>query len=125
MIFVILGGIIAILLLISYIVTLNRKIKLQSKIIEEEKDMITKEKISHKYTKAQYDIYYRSYVELVDKFNNMFGEKGVKITEKDKVSHEYDMDDILNEIASRGIKNVSKDKLEFLKKIGKNDTDKR
>jgi hypothetical protein len=55
----------------------------------------------------------------------MFNERETKITEKDTVSHEYNMDDILNEIASKGIKSVSKDKLEFLKKIGKNDTDKR
>ena len=121
MIFLILGGIIGLLLLVSYIRTINRNMKLQSKVIEEQKDVIERERIAHKYTKAQLDIYVQSYHQAVDRLHEL---AGMKVETQIKVT-EFDMDEILNEIVNKGIKNVSKDKLEFLRKFGKNDTDKR
>lgn len=120
MTFLILGIIIGVLLLIGYIVQLNRTIKIQSKVIEEQKDKIAQERISHKYTKAQMDVYVKSYNQAVDQIHQL---SGMKVDIPVKVA-EYDMDEILKEISTKGIKNVSEDKLEFLKKIGKNDTDK-
>ena len=94
--------------------------KLQGKIVEEQKDIIERERIAHKYTKAQLDIYVQSYNQAVDRMHEM---SGMKIENPIKVT-DYDMDEILSEISKKGIKNVSKDKLEFLRKFGKNDTDK-
>lgn len=121
MIFLILGGIIGLLLLIIYIRTINRNIKLQGKVIEEQKDIIERERINHKYTKSQMDVYVQSYHQAVDRLHEM---AGMKVDVSVKVI-EYDLDEILKEISDKGIKNVSNDKLEFLRKIGKNDTDKR
>jgi len=121
MIFLIFGGIIGVLLLVGYIIQLNRTIKIQSQVVEEQRDAIERERISHKYTKSQLDLYVNAYHQVVDKLQEM---NGIKVENTVKVT-EYDMDEILKEISSKGIKNISQDKLEFLKKIGKNDTDKR
>ena len=117
MVYWILSGILIVLVLVGYIVTLNKNLKIQSKVIEEQKELINRERIAHKYTKTQYEMYYRSYIELVDKFNSMFSERENKTVEK--VVQNYDMDDILKEISDKGIKNVSKDKLDYLKKFKK------
>jgi hypothetical protein len=138
MIYLILAAII--LSLIGYTFTLVKTIRIQNDIIIEQKDVIEgqkdtllKEKINHKYTAQKLDFYYRGYVEAASKgfvqgrpsqiiIEDVqpigSGEKGYTITE-------YDMDEILSEISKKGIKNVDNAKLEFLRKFGKNDTDKR
>jgi hypothetical protein len=97
MIFLILGGIIGLLLLVSYIRTINRNMKLQSKVIEEQKDVIERERIAHKYTKAQLDIYVQSYHQAVDRLHEL---AGMKVETQIKVT-EFDMDEILNEIVNK------------------------
>jgi hypothetical protein len=89
--------------------------KLQVKVIEEQKDMLERERIAHKYTKAQLNTYVSAYNQAVDQIHQL---NGMKIDVPVKVT-EYDVDEILNEISTKGIKNVSQDKLDFLRKYGK------
>lgn len=115
MIFLILAGIIGLLLLLNYIRTIRNSMKLQNKVIAEQKSLIEKERIAHKQTKAQLDVYINSYNQAVEHIQQINRPK-VSVLNK---TVEYNMDEILNEISTNGIKNVSKDKLEYLKRIGK------
>lgn len=114
MIFLILIGIIGLVFLFGYIRKIHQNLKIQDKIIQEQRDIIDRERIAHKYTKSNLDTYVKAYNQVVDQINQINGMEAVPINVT-----EYDMDDILKEISIKGIKNVSKDKLEFLKKIGK------
>lgn len=115
MIFLILAGIIGLLLLLNYIRTIKHSMKLQNKVIAEQKSLIEKERIAHKQTKAQLDVYINSYNQAVEHIHQINKPK-VNVSDK---AREYDMDEILNEISTNGINNISKDKLEYLKGIGK------
>ena len=110
---------IIILLFVSYLFVLKQVIKAQGGVIEEQKDKINRERIAHKYTKYQLDTYIKSYHQAVDKIHQMNGMMIEDLTPIESGKKEYELDDILNEISKKGIKNVSKDKLDFLKKFGK------
>ena len=120
MIFLILGVIIGIILLIGYIIQLNRTIKVQHEVIEEQIYKIDREIDSHKRTKSILDLHVKAYNQVVDQIHQL---SGIGVNTPVKVT-EYDMDEILKEISVNGIKNVSQDKLDYLRKFGKNDTDK-
>ena len=113
-----------VLSLIGYVFTLIKTIKVQDSVINEQRDVILKEKIKCKSFQEKMEYYYRGYVNIV---NNV---RGISITniqdiqpigsgEKEYTIEEYNLDDILSEISKKGIENIDKGKLEFLKKYGK------
>ena len=116
---------IIILLLVGYIIISKKIIKVQDSVIEEQKGLIEKQRISHKYTKSQLDAYIKSYNAVINKMNEFSKHidieniKPIGHGEKEYTIKEYDMDDILNEISKKGIENIDKDKLDFLRKFGK------
>ena len=111
---------IIIVLLVIYLFVLKQVLKAQNNVIEEQKDKINQERLAHKYTKVQLDTYVKSYRQAVDKIHEI--NRGMSIEDITSIESEekkYELDDILNEISIKGIKNITKDKLDFLKKFGK------
>ncbi len=85
-----------------YIITLNRIIKIQNSLIDKQKDSLIKLRLEYIYIKG-----------ILDNLN--INNKNIE----EKIV--YDLDDILSEISQKGIHNISKDKLDFLKNYNKND----
>ena len=112
-------------LLITYIKQLYNTIKVQKSAIKEQKNFISKERIAHKYTKNQLNGYVKYINDIQKQLSHNGGTHIIELEIDDNPINNYNMDDILIEISKKGIKNIDKDKLEFLKNFGKNDTNKR
>ena len=108
-----------VLLCIVYIITLTKTVKVQSKVIEEQKDVILKERIAHKYTQQKLDFYYKGYIDAASNGLVKVKPSIIEVEDIRPIEKVYELDDILSEISKKGIENVSKDKLDFLRKFGK------
>ena len=113
-----------VLSLIGYVFTIIKTVKIQDSVIKEQKDVILREKIKCQAIQEKMEFYYRGYVNAASNIrlsmtNNIQDVQPIGSGEKGYVIEEYELDDILNEISRKGIKNIDKDKLEFLRRYGK------
>ncbi len=112
--------IILIAILIYCVIALITKcIKLETKKLQLKSDLdIEKDKhIKTNYLLIQYKNMYENLCNQITTISGIPMNQPPQIIED-----EYSLDDILNEISKKGIKNIDKKKLEYLKKYGKNDT---
>lgn len=111
--------VIGILILVGYVINLKKTLVLQDNIIEEQKNAIRLEKLDNASVRGKLDFYYTAYVNLCNGAPTPNQVNEIKPIVP--IGKEYELDEILGEISKRGIKNIDKNKLEFLKKFGKND----
>ena len=114
--------IIAVVLLMGYyIIVLKKTVATQSKVIKEQNENINSERIAHKRTKTELANIGNQYNQVVQRLNQM-DNKGIVGVQVGKITtkvNNYDMDEILIEINKKGIKNIDKAKLDFLKGYNK------
>jgi hypothetical protein len=119
MAYILTGLLIVVFTIFAYIA--SKTMKVQRLIIAEQRKTIEDVKYETMRITQQYDMYYKAYIELADNYNKMCMASDIKptATTVKGVIKEYDMDEILQEISKKGIKNIDKQKLEFLKKFSK------
>ena len=95
---------------IGYIKTLKKTIDIQDKVINDQKNLLFKKEGHIKEIEDKLFFYKKTYFDLCSGMSNV---------NKPPIVIEYELDDILQEISKKGIDNIDKDKLEFLKKFSK------
>jgi hypothetical protein len=107
-------------ILIYCVITLFKKcMRLETKEIKLQNDL-NNEKDKHIKTNYLFIQYKNMYEKL---YNQLTSDSGMIINHSPQIiEDEYNLDDILNEITKKGIKNIDKKKLNYLKNYGKNDT---